>query len=37
MAKYTFEFKMKVVTEYLNQEGGVKYLACLLQHCIPYY
>ena len=27
MAKYTFEFKMKVVTEYLNQEGGVKYLA----------
>lgn len=27
MAKYTFEFKMKVVTEYLNQEGGLKYLS----------
>ena len=26
MAKYTFEFKIKVVTKYLNQEGGVKEL-----------
>lgn len=27
MAKYGFEFKMKIVTEYLNCEGGYKYLA----------
>lgn len=27
MAKYSFEFKKKVVTAYLNGEGGYKYLA----------
>lgn len=26
MAKYSYEFKKKVVTEYLNGEGGIKYL-----------
>lgn len=27
LAKYTFDFKKKVVTDYLNNEGGYKYLA----------
>lgn len=26
MAKYSAEFKMKIVQEYLNKEGGYKYL-----------
>ena len=26
MAKYSYEFKHKVVMEYLNNEGGYKYL-----------
>ena len=33
MAKYSFEFKKKVVKEYLNGEGGYKYLA--KKHGIP--
>ncbi|BDP77815.1 hypothetical protein EfmAA242_20430 [Enterococcus faecium] len=27
MRKYTFVFKKKVVSDYLNNEGGYKYLA----------
>lgn len=27
MAKYSFEFKKKVVLEYINGEGGTKYLS----------
>ena len=27
MAKYSFEFKKKVVTEYINGQGGVRFLA----------
>ncbi|MBP3912493.1 MAG: transposase, partial [Niameybacter sp.] len=27
MAKYSFEFKQKVVQAYLNGEGGAKYLS----------
>lgn len=27
MAKYSYEFKLKVVHEYINGEGGYKYLA----------
>lgn len=27
MAKYSYEFKKKVVTEYLNNKGSYKYLA----------
>ncbi len=27
MAKYSYEFKKMVVTEYINGEGGIKYLA----------
>jgi len=27
MAKYSFEFKKKVVLSYLNGEGGYKYLS----------
>ena len=26
MTKYSTEFKMKIVQEYLNKEGGYKYL-----------
>ena len=26
MTKYSTEFKMKIVQEYLNEEGGYKYL-----------
>ena len=26
MAKYSYEFKLKVVQEYLNGEGGYNYL-----------
>ena len=26
MAKYSYEFKKMVVTEYINGEGGIKYL-----------
>ena len=26
MAKYSFEFKMKVVQDYLNKKGGYRYL-----------
>ncbi len=29
MAKYSFEFKKKVVQAYLNGEGGAKYLSNL--------
>ena len=27
MAKYSFEFKMQVVNDYLNGNGGYRYLA----------
>lgn len=27
MAKYSFEFKKKVVLEYINGEGGTQYLS----------
>jgi len=27
MAKYSFEFKKKIVTEYLNGKGGYEYLS----------
>ena len=33
MAKYSYEFKKKVVSEYLNGEGGYKTLA--KKHGIP--
>ncbi|MBQ9673636.1 MAG: transposase, partial [Ruminococcus sp.] len=33
MAKYSYEFKKKVVTEYLNGEGGYEYLST--KHGIP--
>ena len=33
MAKYNYEFKKKVVTEYLNGEGGYEYLSA--KHGIP--
>ena len=33
MAKYSFDFKKKVVMSYLNGEGGYKYLAN--KYCIP--
>ena len=32
MAKHSFEFKKKVVLEYLDGKGGVKYLS-LNFHC----
>lgn len=28
MAKYSFEFKKQIVKEYLEGNGGYKYLAC---------
>ena len=34
MAKYSFEFKKKVVLSYLNGEGGYKYLSCTSQHIL---
>lgn len=34
MAKYNFEFKKKVVLEYLNGEGGAKFLT--KKYGIPY-
>ena len=35
MAKYSYEFKLKVVHEYINGEGGYKCLA--KKHNIPSY
>ena len=33
MAKYSYEFKKKVVTAYLNGKGGYKYLANYTPRC----
>ena len=35
MAKYSFEFKMQVVNDYLNENGGYRYLA--QKYRIPQY